>query len=98
MTLAGLVLCGVCGPAFFPHSEGLASTLLILWDWGAGFATVVIATLIILLAVISRTRNLPSAPVVVASLFGALTLLVGCQIVQQLWTTLENWTLPTLEK
>lgn len=82
MTLAGLVVCGVFGPAIYLHAKGLATVLLILWDWGTGFATVAIALLIILAAIISLTKNLSSAPVIIVSLFGAVALLTGSQIVQ----------------
>ena len=78
----GLVVCGVCGPAFYRHGKGLATVLLVLWDWGTGFATVAIALLIILVALNSLTKNLPSAALIIVSLFGAVALLVGSQIVQ----------------
>ncbi len=81
MTLAGLVVCGVFGPAIHPHAKGLATVFLILWDWGMGFATVAIAVLVILAAISSLTKNLSSAPVIIVSLFGAVALLVGSQIV-----------------
>jgi hypothetical protein len=82
MTLAGLVVCGVCVPVFYPHAKGLATVLLVLWDWGTGFATVATALLIILAAISSLTKNLSSAPVIIVSLFGTVALLVGSQIVQ----------------
>ena len=82
MTLAGLVVCGVLGPAIYLHAKGLSTVLLILWDWGTGFATVAIALLIILAAVISLTKKLSSAPVIIVALFGAVALLTGSQIVQ----------------
>lgn len=82
MTLAGLVVCGVCGPAVYPHAKGLATVFLVLWDWGTGFTTVTIASLIILTAIIALTKNHPNAPVIIVSLFGAVALLVGSQIVQ----------------
>ncbi len=82
MTLAGIVVCGVCVPAFYPQPRGMAAVLLVLWDWGAGFATVAIALLIILAAISSLTKNLSSAPAIIVSLFGAVAVLVGSQIVQ----------------
>ena len=73
---------GVCGPAAYSHAKGLATVLLDLWDWGTGFATVATASLLIVVALISLTKNLPSAPVIAISLFGALAILVGSQIAQ----------------
>ena len=82
MILAGLVACGVLVPAFYPHGTGRATVLLVLWDWGIGFATVAIALLIILAVISSLVKVLSSAPVIIVTLFGAVFLLVGTQIVQ----------------